>query len=230
MSTKALFVVAAVVFSLALSESQEPGRFSDLKVVCLGCSSGIGQATAEYLAAGGAGVVACSRSATFDWITTSNLSASIHTTKCDASDIESLKDLLTFSVQTLGEITGLVYVPTYMGSWSDPDSSRPIQRVDLEHVLTQADKQFNIDYKGFIASVHIFLKDLRETGRGSVVAISSIASELYLMGSFNQNLHYGAVKSAQNYAVRNLAKTYAHVPVRFNTVYLPSMCLHAFSF
>merc|ERR1712083_346461 len=50
------------------------------------------------------------------------------------------------------------------------------------------------------------------------VAISSIATEIMFMGSFNQNLHYGAVKSAQDFATKNFAKSYAHIPIRFNTL------------
>ena len=84
--------------------------------------------------------------------------------------------------------------------------------------MSYADKQFNIDYKGYIAAVRIFLDELSKTGRGSVVAISSIMTEIMFMGSFNQNLHYGAVKSAQDFATKNFAKSYAHIPIRFNTV------------
>lgn len=215
---KTWLLVKAVVTFIAIAESIESTRFTDLKVVCLGCSTGIGRSTAEYLASEGAKVVACSRSASFEWIATGNFTDSIHPTKCDASSVESINDLLTFSVNTLGGITGLVYIPTYMGKYTDRNTNRPLQTLDLDYTLSYAEKQFNIDYKGFIAAVHIFLQELRKTGRGSVVAISSIASEIMMMGSFNQNLHYGAVKSAQNYAVRNLAKTYAHVPIRFNTV------------
>lgn len=215
MPLKEVLFISAVLISISIVQSE---RFADLKIVCLGCAFGIGRSTAEYLATGGAKVVACSRSASFEWIASDNFTDSIYATKCAAADVESINQLLAFSSRTLDEITGLLYAPSYMAKWDDLRTVRPIQTLDLEYTLAHAEKQFNVDYEGFIAAVHIFLPELRKTGLGSVVAISSICTELMMMGSFNQNIHYGAVKSAQNYAVKNFAKTYAHVPIRFNTV------------
>jgi len=217
-----VLIMTAILLSVVLSAvsgSSTSTRFNDLGVVCLGCSSGIGRSTAEYLAAGGAKVVACSRKTEkFEWISSGNFTASIYPTRCDAADIESMYELLRFSVDTLGAITGLVYVPTYLGDPSDPNTNKPLHAIDLDFTLSYADKQFAIDYKGYVAAVRIFLDELRKTERGSVVAISSIASEMSFIGSFNQNLNYGAVKNAQQYAMKSFAKTFAHIPIRFNSV------------
>eukprot|EP01084_Bolivina_argentea_P297074 511727_1 len=219
LSVKNLLLTLVTIQSLTTNAERNSLRFKDLKIVCIGCSTGMGGSTVKYLSSNGAKVVACSRSIKkFDWISPDDLNESIFITTCDAADIQSFQNLLTFSLEKLNTITGLVYVPTFIPNEASVNRLKPFHKIHLNETLDWFDKQSNVDYKGYISAVHIFLDTLSKTGLGSVVSVSSITSQAPYLGSQHSILHYGAVKAAQEYAMKSFAKSYAHIPIRFNAI------------
>jgi len=205
-----LYLILQFLFCLPVMSHDE---YPDLRVVCFGCSSGIGKAAAEILLQGGAHVVIASRSPhkakdLLDRFPTT--SAGI---KADAGEPAQIYALAAEAKKFFGKpTTGLIYAPTGMGMG--------VLRVHGGKATAEAlQEQLSINVFGLSYFVDAFKDDLIATSAttrnlGSVVAVSSVVSEQPIFGM----TPYSTAKAAQDGLIKSLALEFGAVGVRFNSI------------
>jgi len=208
-------IVGALVTWLAWCHSHSD--FSELRVICMGCSSGIGLTTAEILLEGGAHVVISSRSPDKAKDITKKFPSTVHLIPADASDHTQLTRLADEAKKLFGQpVTSLIWAPTAV-------SMGALRLVGAQAEIAALKDQMNVNVYGLFSIVDALKDDLTavaETtpGIAAVVAVSSIASIHPLHGT----VAYGTAKAAQDAAMKGMALEFGAWGVRFNSV-LPAV-------
>jgi len=187
--------------------------FGELRVVCMGCSSGIGRSAAELLLAGGAHVVLSARSPEKVKDILVKYPSTAHTVAADAADPAQVTRLAKEARKFFGQpASTLIWAPT---------STRmgPFHILGAEGQIEALKDQLNINVYGLLRLVEALKDDLISVGKttpgsASVLAISSIVSENPILGA----LAYSSGKAAQDSVMKSLAQEFASFGVRFNSV------------
>jgi len=187
--------------------------FGELRVVCMGCSSGIGKAAAEILLEGGAEVVISSRSPDKAQDVVKKFPSTAHLIPADASDPIQLSKLAVEARKRFGQpVTSLIWAPTALGMGT-------FRIVGGQAGIAALKDQMNVNVYGLLSLVDALKRDLISVadttpGSAAIVAVSSIASFNPAFG----NLAYSIAKAAQDAAIKNLALEFGALGVRFNSV------------
>src|SRR3954465_8003798 len=152
-------------------------------VLITGCSTGIGRATAERLAAGGHTVYATARKPE----SIADLEAKgCRTMALDVTDEESMRSAVEAVEQAEGAVGALVNNAGY-------SQSGAIEDVSMESVR----RQFETNVFGLLRMCQLVLPGMRRQGSGRIVNISSMGGKLVFPG--------GGVYHATKFAVEALS-------------------------
>lgn len=173
------------------------------RALVTGGTKGIGRAIAYGLAAEGCDVAICARDGAGVAATVADLKArdvSAYGEALDVGDKAALEKFIGRAAQLLGGLDILVCNASALVSGSGEDAFRQAFDIDLMHTRNAAEAA---------------LPHLETSGRGSIVAISSISgSEDYGYGSSA----YGTMKAALFFYVKSLARHVAPKGIRANVV------------
>jgi NAD(P)-dependent dehydrogenase (short-subunit alcohol dehydrogenase family) len=184
-------------------------RLRDKRAIITGASSGIGRAIALLFGAEGASIAACGRdpdrtNATCDEITEAGGRADAIV--FDISQAEEIEAAVIRAVKQLG---GLQIVVNCAGI-SEVDGFADVHEQSLE--------AWNLTLAVNVTAAFVMSKAaipyLLKSGGGSLVHISSIASQTVLEG----NAPYGVSKAALNQLSRHIAVEYAGRGIRSNAI------------
>jgi NAD(P)-dependent dehydrogenase (short-subunit alcohol dehydrogenase family) len=155
----------------------------DRAVLITGCSSGIGEATARHLAAGGHRVYATARrpEAIADLA-----QAGCETLACDVTDEASMRAC----IEAVESAEGAVYALVNNAGYSQ---SGAVETVPMESVR----RQFETNVFGLLRMCQLALPGMRGRGRGRIVNVSSMGGKLTFPG--------GGVYHATKHAVEALS-------------------------
>jgi NAD(P)-dependent dehydrogenase (short-subunit alcohol dehydrogenase family) len=205
-----------VIGVLATSVSAHDA-YGDLRVLCMGCSSGIGLAAAESLLNDGAHVVISSRSPDKAKHILQKFPKTAHLIAADASDSAQLIRLAKDSRKQFGgPVTSLIWAPTAV-------SLGTFRLTGAQAEISSLKDHMNLNVYALLTLVDALKDDLTAAaaanpGSAAVVAISSVAGPRTLFGT----IAYSAAKSAQDAVIRGLALEFGALGVRFNSV-LPAV-------
>ncbi|NWG47081.1 MAG: SDR family oxidoreductase [Alphaproteobacteria bacterium] len=172
-----------------------------MKAIVTGGTRGIGRAIADTLAAEGAHVAVCARNASQVETTIAALKARGVTAfgqAVDVADGPALKGFVTAAIDALGGLDCLVSNASALAIGTAEEAF---------------EKGFSIDVMGLVRSVEAALPALKASGRGSIVAISSISG----VETSGPNA-YAAVKAAQIPLIKGWAVALAGDNVRANAI------------
>jgi len=207
-----LLTIFSLLVVLCSADSFE-NEYGDLRVICVGCSSGIGASAAQALMKRGAKVVVSARrkdklDAVIEPFKTLGLAV-----EADVSSVDALSNLVKESRKFFGEdkITTLLWCPTAI-------ESGPFQLQGAAKVVAQMKSQLEVNVFSFLHMVELVDEDLIVTGGkhhlASITVISSITGHLPFLG----HIPYGVAKSAQDFTVKQLALEYGAYGIRINSV------------
>ncbi|WP_317987384.1 SDR family NAD(P)-dependent oxidoreductase [Haloprofundus halobius] len=174
--------------------------------IVTGASSGIGKAIAEGFAADGANVVVCSREqGNVDPVAEGirDDGGSALAVECDVTDREAVEALVEATVEEFGGVDTLVNNAgaSFMASFEDISENGWNTIVD-------------INLTGTFHCTQVAGEQMRESGGGSVVNLSSVAGQ---QGSPYMS-HYGAAKAGIINLTTSLAYEWADHDVRVNCI------------
>jgi 2-dehydro-3-deoxy-L-fuconate 4-dehydrogenase len=173
------------------------GRLQGKTVLVTAAARGIGRACAQAASAQGASVVATD----IDRQGLDGLASdSIRTAVLDSTDGEAVRSLIEDSPDFDALIHCVGYV--HQGTVLDCD-------------LQSWRRSFQINVESFYLTASAVLPGMRRSGRGSIVCISSVASNLK---GLPRRAAYGASKAAINGLVKSLAADYIADGIRCNSV------------
>ncbi len=152
-------------------------------VLITGCSTGIGRATAERLAAGGNTVYATARK--LDAIADLE-SKGCRTLALDVNDERSMQAAVTAVEEAEGPLGALVNNAGY-------SQSGAVESVNIDDVRAQ----FETNVFGLIRMCQLVLPGMREAGRGRIVNVGSMGGKLTFPG--------GGIYHATKYSVEALS-------------------------
>ncbi|HLU37292.1 MAG TPA: SDR family oxidoreductase [Thermomicrobiales bacterium] len=156
----------------------------DQVVVVLGASSGIGRESARQLASRGAKVVVAARSGPgLDSLVREIKDAGGEATAviCDATDFAQVERVAEIAVEAYGRIDTWVNVCAVAGYASFEDTSLE----DLRQI-------FDVNVMGYVHGARAALPHLRREGRGALISIASVESNV----AIPLHSHYAATKHA----------------------------------
>jgi 2-keto-3-deoxy-L-fuconate dehydrogenase len=173
------------------------GRLQGKTVLVTAAARGIGRACAQAASAQGASVVATD----IDPQGLDGLASdTIKTAVLDSTDGEAVRRLIEVSPDFDALIHCVGYV--HQGTVLDCD-------------LQSWRRSFQINVESFYLAASAVLPGMRRSGRGSIVCISSVASNLK---GLPRRAAYGASKAAINGLVKSLAADYIAEGIRCNSV------------
>lgn len=194
------------------------------KVVCLGCSYGIGRAAADLFADRGAHVVYASRSRNLLEEAVRNR-PNCHALVVDASNKTSIQQGLITAAQLLNpnvivddeaildaSIDFVLYVPGYFGSDSYGSFERLFESGDFSSGF---DNSINLHLRGMLLTFEFSRKLLLNSAKGGCfMALSSVAGSMGHPGA----ALYAIAKASVDSAVKQLALEYAPLGLRVISV------------
>jgi len=208
------FIVGALIASEAWSIQ---GDCEELRVLCVGCSSGIGLAAAEILLFEGAHVVISSRAPDKAKHILEKFPSTAQLIAADASDPAQLTKLAADAKKWFKQpITSLIWAPTALALGT-------FRIVGAQAQIEALKDQMNVNVYGLFSLIDALKDDLtsvatKTPGSAAVVSVSSIAGLDPLFGT----MAYSTAKAAQNAVMRGLALEFGALGVRFNSV-LPAV-------
>ncbi|MEI8672173.1 sorbitol-6-phosphate dehydrogenase subunit [Vibrio sp. SA48] len=170
-------------------------------VIVTGGSGGIGLAICENLKSNGCVVIAADR-------TPSNGEHFNDFVECDITDLESVKNLVSFTINKYGRVDGLinnagVNKPRLLFDFNDPGSKYQADIENYEFIM-------NVNVKGAFLCSQAVVPYMKNNSGGVIVNISSEAG---VEGSIGQSI-YSASKGAINSFTRSWAKELGKYNVR----------------
>eukprot|EP01083_Nonionella_stella_P218051 782263_1 len=198
-----LVIYGAIIY---LNEA-EIDRFKDIKLLCMGCSKGVGRATAELILKEGGSVVSCSRK--LDNLKWNEQYDNGYATICDVTIPSHYNESLSFAIDKMGAINAAFYVPTFINL--DRQFFEP---ANVEDLVKAAKSYFQFDFEGPLRAIKATLPVLKVNG-GSFLALSSIGAQSYSPGG---QFAYGAMKRALEYMIQNSAFVFGEYKIRYNIV------------
>jgi len=199
-----LLSVLCIFFCVFVKAEDHKGR----KVICFGCTEGIGAAIATSFVNEGAHVVINSRSQSkIDHIVkTLSAKGKVFGLSGDCSVQSDIKRIVEEGAKFLEGIDTVIWNPTgsYFG-W--------IENLLQAGILDAAfDSQYQVNVKGLLwATVYSLDEMIKSKKSPSVIATSAIASKGYLDGL----APYSAAKIAQENLIKAMAVEFAHYGIRF---------------
>ena len=170
-----------------------------LALVCAG-AHGIGRATADLLAAEGAGVVVADR----DSAALREHGASWRATvTADLATADGVEAAVSFALDTFGRVPDILVSNLGVGD------AAPFEEIDDERWA----RSFEVNLMGGVRACRALLPEMSARGSGSVVITGSDLAKQPEPGFMD----YGAFKAGLLYVTKALAKQYAPA-VRVNTV------------
>lgn len=174
--------------------------------IVTGGGRGIGQATAEAMAARGANVMICGRSA--DALGAAVAQARdaglrLRSRPCDVSSPDDIKTLIAATVETLGSIDIVVNNAAFI-------QMNPLDQVSVE----EFDQTFAVNVRGPMLLAQAALPHLQASPAASIVNLSSVAIQ---MGGETMAL-YRASKLALSGLTTVMAKEWGRYGIRVNSV------------
>jgi NAD(P)-dependent dehydrogenase (short-subunit alcohol dehydrogenase family) len=203
-----VLIVMMCITTMVKGTENHMGR----KVLCFGCSQGIGEATASSFLQAGAHVVINSRSQDkidsalkrFHQIANG---ANVHGIAGDCASEEDIKKVVEEAAKLLGGIDTIFWNPTFMGSMGYLESHM------AEGTLSEKfDSSMNLNVKGILlATLYALDYLIQSNNHPSVISSSAVSSE----AAVPRNVLYSVAKSAQETLIKNLAVEFSHYGIRF---------------
>lgn len=182
-------------------------RLEDRVAIVTGGGTGIGRAVAITFAREGARVAICGRTPE----TLEETAQQIHqegsevlTIQCDVSDSESVQSMVAQTVEHFGRIDTLV----------NNAGVRASICTILELTEEEWYRTFDIDAKGSWLCSKYVIPEMRRTGGGSIIMITSVSAYL---GQIKQGA-YNAAKAAQEALMKCMAMDFAPDNIRVNSI------------
>ena len=180
--------------------------FSKKIVLITGASSGIGASLASELAGRGATLALCARR--LEMLSAVQKSceargATVRVYQCDVTDDTQVQKTVEEIKHQLGPIDVVVANAGFSGAFK----AKRFQ-IDL------ANKIMDVNVKGVINTIGAVVPDMCTRGRGSIVAVSSLASYMALPQSYV----YGASKSAVSALLQGLRRELVNTDIKVITI------------
>jgi len=208
------FLAFGLLFCLQAAAHDE---FKNLRVVCFGCSTGIGRATAEILLKGGAHVVISYRSPSKAKDLLDQFPSTAKGIAADAGEPAQIAALAKDAKKFFGRtVTSLIFAPTAM-------SMGTFRATPVKQVVDSINDQISINVNALAYFVDAFKDDLIAASKisrnlGSIVAVGTVVANPPIFGT----VAYSVAKAAQDTLVRSLALEFGALGVRVNSV-LPAV-------
>jgi NAD(P)-dependent dehydrogenase (short-subunit alcohol dehydrogenase family) len=181
------------------------GRMANKLVVVTGSGSGIGQAVVQRMLDEGASVAALDINAESlrTWDEASSAGRPVRTFVVDVSIRSEVEAQVGAAIGWLRGCDALINVAG-ITTWNDP----------LEITEEEWDRVMDVNAKGTFLCSQVAGRTMRERGGGSIVNVSSIATELVVA----HQAHYAASKGAVRSLTKGLAVGLAPFNIRVNAV------------
>jgi NAD(P)-dependent dehydrogenase (short-subunit alcohol dehydrogenase family) len=179
-------------------------------VFVTGGASGIGRAVAKRLASEGASVVVADRDVKNGEETCESIALTGGRSifqEIDVRDRSSIRDAADYATGKLGGITGLVNCAGLVTMTSLADLSED-----------EWDLVLDVNLKGTWLVTQEVARDIKKSGGGSVVNISSIEAEVVVSSAGYCQVHYNASKGGVKMLTKALAVELAKSSIRVNAV------------
>lgn len=174
-------------------------------ILIIGASSGIGKATAEILTQQGANVILVARNEEKLKEILKDLKGKNFYLKYDLHDLNNIGEIFTFCNDKKIKLDGMVHCAGIAPLALIKDNNIPLMM-----------ETFSINYFSFIELVKYFQLPHISNENSSIIAISSVASQL---SGYRQVL-YGSSKAAINSSVKLMAKELLNRKIRINSIIL----------
>jgi len=183
-----------------------PGRLNDKVAIITGGSTGIGKGIAKIFASEGAKVAICARDEKMlDAALKEISSESVIAVKCDVTKSADVKNLIDTTIKNFGKLNVLV----------NNAGKNPVRQFTIEDATEEEWDQFQaINAKGSFLASKYAIPELRKSGGGSIIMISSISANI---GQANVGV-YNSSKAAQEGLVRAMAVDFAKDKIRVNAI------------
>jgi len=206
-----VLIIMMCITTMVKGNENHTGR----KVLCFGCSQGIGEATARSFLQAGAHVVINSRSQ--DKINSAlkrlhQIGPNVYGIAGDCASEEDIKKVVEEAAKLLGGIDTIFWNPTFSGAPGYLETHM------AEGTLSENfDASMNLNVKGILlATLYALDYLIQSNNHPSVISVSSIASAA---GS-PMFVLYSVPKAAQETLIKNLAVEFGHYGIRFFAVIL----------
>jgi NAD(P)-dependent dehydrogenase (short-subunit alcohol dehydrogenase family) len=194
-----------------------PRRLAGKVVVVTGSTKGLGAAMARRFAAEGAAVVVSGRSAEHGREVESDIGAAggrARYLRCDASDEDSVRELIAGAVDAFGTIDGLVNNAMPMDEMGAAE--RGVAEIDSDAF----DRILRVGLYGSVWACKYAIPVMVRGGGGSIINITSIAA----VAGIPKLPGYTACKGAMSALTRQMAVDYGPAKIRVNSM-LPGILL-----
>lgn len=172
-------------------------------ILITGASQGIGAETARYLSAQGATVVLVARNADKLKRVQASISGRSYIFPYDLNELEHIQTVFDFCIQSGIKLNGLVYC-------AGVNHDIPIRRNDIGLMW----ETIKVNYMAFVEVSKYFIRKKYSEDDGSIVAVSSNATNIISSGMST----YTSSKAALEAAVKVLAKEVLKRRIRVNAI------------
>lgn len=173
------------------------------KVLVTGASSGIGEATAKYLAKSGYELVLAARNEERLKQVCEQCGEYVHHYLCDLSDLHQISSIFAYCEEINCKLDGLVHCAGIAGNM-------PVRGIDIHSVI----EMMNVNCMSFIELARCFINRKYSNEGAGIVAMSSLSSITCYPGT----VAYSASKAALSAACKVLAKEAMKRKIRVNTI------------
>ncbi|MCI9537035.1 MAG: SDR family oxidoreductase [Eubacterium sp.] len=172
-------------------------------ILITGASQGIGAKTAEYLSAQGATVVLVARNADKLKSIQTSISGRSYIVPYDLNDLGHVQTIFDFCIESGIKLNGMVYC-------AGVNHDIPVRNNDVGLMC----ETLTVNYMAFVELSKYFIKKKYSEDDGSIVAVSSLATNRISSGMST----YTSSKAALEAAVKVLAKEVIKRRIRVNAI------------